>query len=154
MPPATRDCAAAAGPGRQTPRDGLDKQGPVGVGIGLNRFVLAEIGIVSPFGRGPSVGPFGGREVGFGEQGRDDVFGFEFGADVGMPGCLGGLEERLEDAVGGLLGGREFGLGLDLVHGALTGRAVGEVFDDRVSRVRNACGAKFVREFFERGLVK
>jgi hypothetical protein len=67
-----------------------------------------------------------------------------------MPGCLGGLEDRLEDAVGGLLGGREFGLGLDLVHDASIGPAGGEVFDDRVSRLRNAGGAKFVREFAER----
>ena len=89
------------------------------------------------FGRGPSVGPFGGREVGFGEQRRDDAFGFEFGADVGMPGCLGGLEERLEDALGGLLGERDFELGVDLVRGASTGPAVGELFDDRGSRPRN-----------------
>ena len=37
---------------------------------------------------------------------------------------------------------------------ASIGPAVGEVFDDRGSRVRNACGAKFVREFAKRGLVK
>jgi hypothetical protein len=51
------------------------------------------------------------------------------------------------EAAGGFLGGREFGLGLDLVHDAFIGGAVGEVFDDRVARLRNAAGAKFVREF-------
>ena len=71
-----------------------------------------------------------------------------------MCGCLGGLEERLEDALGGLLGERDFELGVDLVHDASTGPAVGELCDDRGSRPRNACGAKFVREFAERGLVK
>jgi hypothetical protein len=44
--------------------------------------------------------------------------------------------------------------GLDLVHDASIGLAVAEVFDDRVSRPLNACGAKFVREFAKRGLVK